>query len=103
MKPVNNVTETAMTKKQAKKAKKLLNELQKEMADSVFETIKSAGKALDLSEIIAAYPDNARRRSCKDDKQLKLYISMGIGTLIEQGRVIELPQSADGKFPLDIA
>lgn len=91
-----------MSKKQAKKMQKMVNALQKEMANSVFETMKKAEKPMDVNEIVSAYPDNERRRGCKDDKELKLYISMGLGKLIQDGKVRELPRTDDGKFPLEI-
>lgn len=101
MKPINNVQGT-MTKKQEKKLKKQMEALQNEMADTVLETMKKAGKSLDMAEIIAAYPDNELRQSCSNDNDLKLYISMGLGTLIQEGKIKELPKTDDGRFPLEI-
>ncbi|HHH73038.1 MAG TPA: hypothetical protein ENL04_04360 [Sulfuricurvum sp.] len=102
MQPVNNIQKQGMSKKQAKKMQKMVNALQKEMADTVYETMKEAGKPLDVNDIVTAYPDNERRKSCKDDNELKLHISMGLGKLIQDGKVKELPKTADGKFLLEI-
>lgn len=103
MDTVNKFANATLTKKQTKQLKKQMEALQKEMADSVLETMKRAGKPVDVAEIIAAYPDNERRRSCKDDKELKLYISMGLGKLIQEERVRELPKAQDGRYLLEIA
>ena len=81
---------------------KMINALQEEMAQSVLELMKVANEPMDMPAIIEAYPDNERRQSCKDDKELKLYISMGIGKLIQDGKIRELPKSADGRFLLEI-
>ena len=102
MNPVNNIPQGNMTKKQEKQMKKKLNALQNEMAETVLETMKKAGKPMDLAEIIAAYPDNERRRGCKDDKELKLYVSIGLGNLIKQGKVKDLPKSLDGRYLLEV-
>lgn len=101
MKPINNVQGT-MTKKQEKRLKKQMEALQKEMADTVLETMKNAARALDMAEIIAAYPNNELRQSCSNDNDLKLYISMGLGKLIQEGKVKELPKTDDGRFPLEV-
>ncbi len=103
MNPVNNLSQSPKTKKQAKQMKKALETLQNEMSESVLETMRTAGKPLDLAEIIAAYPNNERRRGCKNDKELKLYISMGLGSLIQSGQVRQLPKSLDGRYLLEVA
>ncbi len=102
MQPVNNISQQGMSKKQAKKMQKMINALQEEMAQSVLDLMKVANEPMDMPSIIEAYPDNERRQSCKDDKELKLYISMGIGKLIQDGKIRELPKSADGRFLLEI-
>ncbi len=102
MTPANNVNKPEMTKKEAKKMQKMIKALQKEMADSVLEVMRNAKEPMDIEEIIAAYPNNERRKSCKDDKELKLYISMGLGKLIEDKKVRELPKTDDGRFLLEV-
>lgn len=91
-----------MSKKQAKKMQKMINALQNEMAQSVLQTMEDAKTPLDINEIVTAYPDNERRKSCKDNNELKLHISIGLGKLIQEGKVRELPRTKDGRFPLEI-
>jgi len=102
MRPVNNVNTSGMTKKQAKKMQKMLDTLQKEMAETILLTMQQKGEPMEMAEIIAAFPDNERRRSCKNDQELKLYVSMGLGRLIRDGSVRELPKTADGKHLLAV-
>ena len=100
MQPVNNVG--AMNKKQAKKMKKMIEALQKELSAEILSLMQAYGKPMDIEQIVDAYPDNARRQSCKNRQELKQYVSIGLGSLIQDGKLKELPRAADGRFYLEI-
>lgn len=101
MKPANN-TVRPNAQMRTGKMQKMMKALQKEMARSVLEVMQAAATPLDLPAIIESFPDNERRRGCKNTQELKMYISMGIGKLIQDGKVKELPRTLDGRFPLKI-
>ncbi len=86
-----------------KALKKMMKKLQDEMSTSVLQLLQSSPEPLDLTQIIELYPDNERRRSCQSLDELKRYISIGLGKLIEDKKVTELPQSSDGRFLLKAA
>ncbi|GEM_PF-1845561 len=100
MQAVNNVG--GMTKKQAKKMQKMIAALQKELADDIVAVMEASGEPMDMAQIVEAYPDNERRKS-SNPQELKQYISMGLGKLIQDGKVRELPRTADGRFLLELA
>lgn len=101
MKPANNTTPPNSQMRNGK-MQKMMKTLQKEMADTVLEIMNASDKALDMPAIIEAFPDNERRRGCKNIQELKMYVSMGIGKLIQDGKVKELPRTLDGRFPLEV-
>jgi len=91
-----------MTKKQAKKMKKLIDQLQQELAEEVLAIMRDKGEPMEMTAIVEAYPDNERRRSCRNMQELKQYVAMGLGKLIHEGQVRELPKTNDGRFLLEV-
>ncbi len=89
-------------KRKQKEKQRQIDQLQKELGVEIIEILKAANTPLDINQIVEHYPQNARRKE-SDDKTLKLYMSMGLGPLIQEGKVKELPQAEDGRYPLALA
>ncbi|RLA69913.1 MAG: hypothetical protein DRG24_07705 [Epsilonproteobacteria bacterium] len=89
----------SQAKRQNKVKKQHVLKLQQEIGAEIIKVLEDSVSPLDASQILNHYPDNARRKE-NDDKTLKLYISMGLGYLIEAKKVKELPKTEDGRFPL---
>ncbi len=96
------LTANNTTSKQNKSLKKMMRRLQSEMSTSVLDVMKKHKEPLDLAQIITLYPDDERRKSCKSDIELKHYISIGLGKLIMDKQVRELPKSIDGRLLLEV-
>lgn len=79
-----------------------MRKLQNEMAASVLELMRSSAEPMDMADIIAAYPDNEIKKKCSSENELKHYIAIGLGKLIQDGSVKELPKTADGRYPLEV-
>ncbi|OQX60176.1 MAG: hypothetical protein B5M52_00845 [Helicobacteraceae bacterium 4484_230] len=87
--------------KQTKAMQKKISRLQKELAAEIEDVIRAYGKPMDMQEIIDHYPDNERKKM-SDAKTLKQYISMGLGYMISQGIIKELPKTPDGRYLLEL-
>ncbi|MEA1919278.1 MAG: hypothetical protein U9N52_05510 [Campylobacterota bacterium] len=92
----------ALDKKKAKEMQKSIHALQVELGAEIMEIFKTANKPLDLAEIIALYPDNARRAD-NDEANLKRYIQMGLGPMVHEGVLKQLPIDSEGKHRLALA
>ena len=88
-------------KKKAKKMQKAIHALQEELAKEILEIFQDAKRPLDLAEIIALYPDNARKAE-NDEANLKRYIQMGLGPMVQDGVVRQLPVDSEGKHRLEL-
>ncbi len=91
----------SLSKKKAKEMQKAIHALQVELGKEISEIFKEAKKPLDLAEIIELYPNNARRAE-GDETTLKRYIQMGLGLMIQEGSVKQLPVDKDGKHRLEL-
>ncbi len=89
----------SINKRKAKAMQKGIQKLQLELKDEITAIFKNASKPLDINDIVANYPQNKRKVSC-DTVTLKKYVSIGLGYMIENKLVKELPQDEDGKWNL---
>lgn len=89
----------SVDKRKAKEIKKAMHNLQLELADEITSVFKTAAQPLDIDEIVAHYPDNIRKTSC-DTKTLRQYVAIGLGYMIGEKMVKELPQDSNGKWKL---
>lgn len=89
----------SIDKRKAKEMQKGIAKLQLELSAEITEVFKASSAPLDIMQIVANYPENARKTSC-NEKTLKQYVSMGLGYMIEKKLVKELPQDEDGKWKL---
>ena len=96
------VGQKSLEKKKAKNMQKAIQALQKELGDEILEIFKEAKRPLDLTEIIELYPDNARRAE-NDEANLKRYMQMGLGPLVNDGVLKQLPIDTDGKHRLEFS
>ncbi len=92
----------SLDKKQAKAMQKAIAKLQEELGEEIIDVFKTAKKPLDIAELMALYPDNARKQE-SDEKTLKSYMQMGLGPLVQNGLLKELPVSEDGRYRLELA
>jgi len=92
---------TSQERKKAKEMQKQINKLQKELGEEIITIFKEAQKPLDVEEIAALYPDNERKKSA-NEKELKMYIQMGLGPLVNDGILVQLPVSEDGRYRLEL-
>ncbi len=92
----------SLDKKQAKAMQKAIAKLQEELGEEIIDVFKTAKKPLDIAELMALYPDNARKQE-NDEKTLKSYMQMGLGPLVQNGLLKELPVSEDGRYRLELA
>ncbi|MBN2895916.1 MAG: hypothetical protein JXK05_08530 [Campylobacterales bacterium] len=92
----------SIDKQQAKEMQKAINKLQKELGEEIVAIFKEAGKPLDVEELMERYPDNARRQE-SNATTLKRYMQLGLGPLVQEGVLKQLPQSADGRYRLELA
>ncbi|MEA3522687.1 MAG: hypothetical protein U9R50_06905 [Campylobacterota bacterium] len=91
----------ALEKKKAKEMQKAIATLQDELGKEIMEIFQTAKKPLDLAEIIALYPENARRAD-NDAANLKRYIQMGLGPMVQNGVLKQLPIDTEGKHRLEL-
>ncbi len=91
--------QNAMDKRKAKAMQKGIEKLQRELSDEILSVFHKASTPLDINEIVANYPENDRKASC-DTATLKKYVSIGLGYMIEQKFVKELPQDEEGRWRL---
>jgi len=91
----------ALDKKKAKAMQKAINALQSELGKEIMEIFTTAKKPLDLAEIIALYPQNERREK-SNEKELKQYIQMGLGPMVQNGILKQLPIDSEGKHRLEL-
>jgi hypothetical protein len=91
----------SLEKQKAKKMQKAIHALQVELGKEILEIFKKADRALDLAEIIELYPDNARRAE-NDETNLKRYMQMGLGLMIQEGTIRQLPVDSEGKHRLEL-
>jgi hypothetical protein len=89
----------AIDKRKAKEMKKAMHKLQLELADEITSVFEAAAQPLDIDEIVAHYPENARKASC-DAKTLRQYVAIGLGYMIGEKMVQELPQESNGQWKL---
>ncbi len=89
----------SMDKRKAKAMQKGIQKLQVELSREIMGIFQSASTPLDINEIVANYPDNERKASC-DTMTLKKYVSIGLGYMIEQQLIKELPQDEHGQWKL---
>ena len=92
----------SLDKKKAKEMQHAINQLQKELGEEIIAVFKDAGKALDLAELIEIYPEN-ERKTHNDAKTFKSYLQLGLGPLVQNGQLRQLPVSSDGKYRLELA
>ncbi len=86
-------------RKHAKEMQKKIITLQKELAKEIEDIMKAHDEPMDMQAIIDHYPDNERKIE-SDAPTLKRYVSIGLGYMISEGMIKELPKSEDGKFLL---
>jgi len=91
----------ALDKKKAKEMQKAIAALQVELGKEILEIFQSAKKPLDLAEIIALYPDNARRAD-NDAENLKRFIQIGLGPMVQDGVLKQLLVDSEGKHRLEL-
>ena len=91
----------SLNKKKAKEMQKAIHALQVELGKEISEIFKEAKRPLDLAEIIELYPDNERRAE-GDETNLKRYIQMGLGLMIQEGSIKQLPVNNEGKHLLEL-
>jgi hypothetical protein len=91
----------SLEKKKAKEMQKAIRALQDELGKEILEIFHKADRALDLEEIIELYPDNARRAE-NDGANLKRYIQMGLGPMVHEGVLKQLPIDEEGKHRLEL-
>lgn len=89
-------------KKKAKEMQKAVHALQAELGEEIMEIFQTAKRPLDLQEIIELYPDNARKAD-NDAANLKRYIQMGLGPMVQDGVLKQLPIDSEGKHRLELA
>ncbi len=97
----NIMGQKAVDKKKAKEMQKAIYALQIELGKEILEIFQSAKKPLDLAEVIALYPDNARRAD-NDAENLKRYVQMGLGPMVQDGVLKQLPIDSKGKHRLEL-
>ncbi len=91
----------AIDKKKAKDMQKAIAALQAELGKEIMEIFQNTKKPLDLAEIIALYPENARRAD-NDAENLKRYIQIGLGPMVQDGVLKQLPIDSEGKHRLEL-
>ena len=91
----------SLDKQKAKEMQKAIAKLQKELGNEILSVFETAKKPLDLNEIMALYPDNERKKE-GSEKTLKSYIQMGLGPLVQNGKLKQLPVSDDGRYRLEL-
>lgn len=91
----------SLEKRKAKEMQKAIQALQLELSKDILEVFKEADRALELEEIIQLYPDNARKKE-GDKANLKRYVQMGLGYMIEEKMLKQLPADSEGKYRLEL-
>jgi len=91
----------SLDKKKAKEMQRAINQLQNELGEEIIAVFKEAGRALDLAELMEIYPENERKTK-NDAKTFKSYLQLGIGPLVHNGQLKQLPVSSDGKYRLEL-
>ncbi len=91
----------AQEKKKAKEMQKAIAALQAELGKEILEIFQNEKRPLDLAEIIELYPDNARRAD-NDVANLKRYVQMGLGPMVQDGVLKQLPIDSEGKHRLEL-
>ncbi len=91
--------QNSIDKRKTKAMQKGIQKLQLELSGEIMTVFKSVSTPLDINDIVANYPDNERKASC-DTETLKKYVSIGLGYMIEQQLIKELPQDEHGKWKL---
>ncbi len=93
--------QNSIDKRKAKAMQKEIEKLQLALSHEIMSVFNKRSMPLDINDIVAHYPDNERKSSC-DTVTLKKYVSIGLGYMIEQGMIRELPQDENGKWKLEL-
>lgn len=84
-----------------KKKQQAIKKLQDKLATEIIDVFSAMQRPLDLEEIVDNYQDEARKQE-GDRKLLKQYVMMGLGPMVQDGRIKQLDVDADGKHKLEL-